>query len=403
MAYVEKRSENTWRLNVVAGYRADGSKIMERRRVEVEDAALLRAPKKLREYLQEELIKFKMEVESGSYVTPEKMTFAAFVEEWREKYARKELGHKTLKEYNGHIKNHILPFFGHMRIDQIKTMHIVTFMNDLEKPGARKDGKGDTLSQNTIRYIYAVLKSILNKAEEWRIYKEHPMKGTKKPKAEKKEMQYYTEEEAQAVIRALFEEPMMWRMYMLGALIGGFRRGELNALDWDEDIDFEENSFLINESISDTINGEAIIGETKTEASTAKVDMPQWYMSELKIYYREWQKNFFKMQDKWECTDGRRYVFHAGKGKPLYYSYPTQWWDRFLKRHGLKDIRLHDLRHTMATLLLESGTDLKKIQKRLRHSVLSTTADTYTHVTKKASKETAEKFDRFDPRSEIRG
>lgn len=399
MAYVEKRSANTWRLNLVVGYHPDGRKIMERKSVEVEDASLLRAPKKLKEYLQEELVKFKMEVESGSYVAPDKMLFSTFViEEWREKFAKKEYSKRTYKNYNGHVDKHIIPEFGHMRIDQVKTLHIVTFVDKLSKPGARKDGRGDTLSSSTVQYIYKVLKSIFNQAVEWKVIKDHPMDGAKKPKVEKKAMKYFTTEEAHEAIAALYKEPVMWRLYMLGAMIGGFRRGELVALTWD-DVDFDAGTIRIDENIPLTENGEAVIEAPKTEGSADIVDMPKWYMDELKSYERQWKKNYWQVRDKWKCTDGRRYVFHAGYGKPMYFSNPSQWWKKFLARHGLKHIRLHDLRHTTATLLLENETDMKIIQARLRHSQYSTTADLYAHVTKKASQTTAGKFDQFDPKS----
>jgi len=399
MAYVEKRSANTWRLNLVVGYHPDGRKIMERKSIEVEDASLLRAPKKLKEYLQGELYKFKTEVESGSYVAPDKMLFSTFViDEWREKFAKKEFSKKTLKNYNGHINKHIIPEFGFMQINQIVTMHVVTFIDKLSKPGARKDGRGDTLSNSTILYIYKVLKSIFNQAVEWRVITNNPMAGVKKPKVEKKEMKYFTTEEAHEAIAALYKEPVMWRLYMLGAMIGGFRRGELVALTWD-DVDFDAGTIRIDENIPLTENGEAVIEAPKTEGSADIVDMPEWYMDELKSYERQWKRNYWQMRDKWKCTDDRRYVFHAGYGKPMYFSNPSQWWKKFLERHGLKHIRLHDLRHTTATLLLENETDMKIIQARLRHSQYSTTADLYAHVTKKASKATASKFDQFDPKS----
>ncbi|WP_368859127.1 tyrosine-type recombinase/integrase [Cohnella sp. GbtcB17] len=67
----------------------------------------------------------------------------------------------------------------------------------------------------------------------------------------------------------------------------------------------------------------------------------------------------------------------------MYFSNPSQWWKKFLARHELKHIRLHDLRHTTATLLLENDTDLKIIQERSRHSQYSITADLDAHVTKR--------------------
>src|SRR5690606_17470077 len=87
MASIEKRGENSWRLTVEAGYDGQGKRIRKRKTIRVEDKKLLRAPKRLQEYLEMELAKFKMEVEAGEYITPEKMKFSDFVEEWRKKYA----------------------------------------------------------------------------------------------------------------------------------------------------------------------------------------------------------------------------------------------------------------------------------------------------------------------------
>lgn len=77
-------------------------------------------------------------------------------------------------------------------------------------------------------------------------------------------MRYYDEEEAKAVISALYKEPHVWRLYFLGAMLGGFQRGELLALEW-PDVDFEENTITINKSIS--LTGQPVVTKPKTEAS----------------------------------------------------------------------------------------------------------------------------------------
>lgn len=395
MAYIEHRGHASYRLVVDAGYGPDGKRIRRTKTIKIEDEALLRTTRKLKNYLNEELTKFKIEVESGEYIAPEKMTFASFVNEWREKYAEKSLAPLTLKTYQHHLQNHILPAFGHKRIDQIKPLHIVTFLNDLEKPGARKDGRGETLSSGTIEYIYRVLKNVLNRAVEWKVIPSHPMEGIKKPKVEYSKPDFYEENEVIQAIDALYKEPRMWRLFCLGAMIGGFRRGELLALQW-QDVNFEENTITIDESISLTRKGEAVIKKPKTESSIRTVDMPTWYMRELKEWYREWVRGKLKVGDKWLGGD-KQYVFHAGFGKPIYHSQPSHWWKKFVQRHGLRYIRLHDLRHTAATLLIEDGTPLKAIQERLGHSRQETTANIYTHVTKKLSKETAAKLEKFAP------
>ncbi|MDT2238405.1 hypothetical protein P7H16_20280 [Paenibacillus larvae] len=104
MASIEKRGNNSWRLIVEAGHSPNGKRIKRTKTVRVEDQSLLRTTKKLRDFLETELHKFKIEVESGAYISPEKMTFATFVEEWREKYATKHLSHRTLHVYEQNLK-----------------------------------------------------------------------------------------------------------------------------------------------------------------------------------------------------------------------------------------------------------------------------------------------------------
>ncbi|MGJ7912037.1 tyrosine-type recombinase/integrase [Neobacillus sp. LXY-1] len=128
--------------------------------------------------------------------------------------------------------------------------------------------------------------------------------------------------------------------------------------------------------------------------------MPDWYMEELKLYQFEWKKEKLKVGELWE-GEKNEYLFHAGYGKPLFHNSPTQKWIQFIKKHNLKRIRLHDLSHTMVTLLIEAGTNIKAISKRARHKNTGITSDIYGHITKKVSRETADKFDRFDPRKKI--
>ncbi|PUA39510.1 hypothetical protein C8Z91_08775 [Paenibacillus elgii] len=95
-------------------------------------------------------------------------------------------------------------------------------------------------------------------------------------------------------------------------------------------------------------------------------------------------------------------MFLRGFGEPLYPGTPSNRWNKFHKKSGLRQIRLHDLRHTLGSLLFEAGEDIKSIQERLRHSDSRITANIYVHVTKKKKKQIAHQFDRFAPASPIR-
>jgi len=300
MASIEKRGTNSWRLIVEAGYDAQGKRIKRSKTIKIEDEALLRTTKKLRDFLNEELVKFKIEVEAGEYIAPEKMKFEAFVEEWRTKYADKKLSPKTLINYTDHLKTRILPAFGHMRIDQIKPLQIATFLKELEKPGARKDGRGEYLDIGTIQYVYRVLKNVFNAACEFKLLPENPMSGIKKPtednQSRKKKLietrlnpQYFNEEEAQAVVDALYKESRKWRLLILGSMIGGCRRGELVGLEWPY-VSFEDDSISIENNIPLTEAGQAIEKDPKSLSLIRTIDMPSWYMEELENYYTEWQR-----------------------------------------------------------------------------------------------------------------
>lgn len=391
MASIEKRGNNSYRLVVEIGYDAQSKRVKRTKAIRIDEKL---TPKKIKEHLEMELAKFKMEVEAGEYIAAGKMAFGTFVEEWRNKYANKELAPKTLRNYEDHIRNHILPALGHRKLDDIKTMHLVTLLDNLSKPGARKDGRGDKLSARTIQYIYAVIQNIFTQAVGWKLIKSNPLQGIKKPRSEKKKARFYDADEAQTVINALYQETIMWRLLTLGAILGGFRRGELIALEW-ADILFDQDAIHIRKSISLEVKGEVFEKDPKNGEERI-VEMPQWYMDELRKYHLLWREEKMRVWDKWQGGE-REYIFHAGTGKPLYYTYPSEWWSKFTKRHGLRYIRFHDLRHSSATLLIEQGASLKAIQERLGHKQHQTTADIYAHVTKKVSRDLADKFDQFDP------
>ncbi len=108
--------------------------------------------------------------------------------------------------------------------------------------------------------------------------------------------------------------------------------------------------------------------------------MPSWFMTELATYRAQWEHDRAQMGDKWDGGT-KEYVFGTETGRPLYPNTPTQKWQKFLTAHpDLPKVRLHDLRHTAAMLLRESGVDMKTIQERLRHARLGATADLYTRI-----------------------
>ncbi|AEG59340.1 tyrosine-type recombinase/integrase [Desulforamulus ruminis] len=405
MPSIEKRGKNTWRLTVETGTKTvvtkDGqTKVIrdrERKPIKVEDEALLRTTKKLREYLESEWHKFKAEVDSGTYITPEKATFKEFVDQhWRPKYASdpENLAPSSLVIYEQHLKTHIMPHFGHLRMDEIKNSHISDFKVYLRSPEARKDGKEGPLWNGTQRYILRVLRNVFVYAhEERKIIPANPCTGVRWPKKPETKIKVYEEEEVIQIIDALYRQPTIWRLLILGTFLGGFRRGEVVALEI-SDCNFGDNTIRIDENIPMKINRQHLIKRPKTNSSMRTVKMPSWYMRELEAYTKDWKKQMWSVGTKWKGGD-RQFLFHRGYGIPYHPNTPTRWWREFLAKNGFRHLNLHGLRHTSATYLLEKGATTKSVQERLGHSSERTTAG-YLHVTKKMEERVAQEFDRFD-------
>lgn len=389
MAYKEKRGENSWRLVVDVGEKSDGSRDRRYKTIKVEDKALLRTTKKLESYLNDELAKFKIEVEAGEYIAPDKMTFGAFVEEWRDKYAEEHLEEKTLYSYDVNLEKHILPVFKDKRLDQIKPLHVIDFLKRLGEPGVRKGG--GTLASGTIQMNHRVLKNIFSRAVEWKVIKENPVASVQKPKVISKRNTPYNEEEVAKMFHALQKEPIHWRLFATLAVTTGLRRGELLGLEW-KHIDLEKGVIDVRQSVSITKAGVPHVKEPKTKNAKRKVAVPASVLTELKDYHQTRLKDREDHGDAWRGGD-YFFVFSHSDGRAFHQERPYLWFRDFLKKNKLRYIRFHDLRHTSATILINKGVHAKIISERLGHGNITTTMNIYGHALQSADQAAAEKFD----------
>lgn len=390
MAHREKRGENSWRLIVDVGEKEGGKRDRRYKTIKIEDQTLLKTTKKLEAYLDEELIKFKIEVEAGEYIAPEKMTFGAFVVEWEEKYAVDQLAEKTLKAYKVNLEKHILPWFKDRRIDQIKPLHIVSFLKELSQPGKRKDG--GTLSGGTLEMIHRILKNIFSRAVEWKVIKSNPVASVKKPKADSKQITPYDEKEVQDLLQALSDAPYHWRMMITLALTTALRRGELLGVDIDKHIDLDKGIIDVRQSVSISVKGQAHVKVPKTKKSKRKVSLPTSVLLELKEYINYKRQQRKDMGDLWRGGE-HFFLFSHENGLAFHQERPYLWFRKFIQKNKFRYIRFHDLRHTSATLLINQGVHAKIISERLGHGNINTTMNIYGHALQSADQAAADKFD----------
>lgn len=394
MAYYEHVSGNKYKL-VTRDPRVVGRRKRITETIEV-PPEIARTKLKKEQWLAAQAFDFEERVNNGDVLRTGKMTFEQFIPKWLKGYARQNMGGYTIKNTMSNIKAHLLPEFGLVRLDQIKTIHLVTFFAELK----RKDGK--EMATNTKLNIYKAAKSVFDAAHAWELIASNPMDGVQRPSQSKKEKKAirskkknYSIEETYLVLEAMYKLPTRWRLYFTGSILGGFRRGELLAIEW-SDLDFDNGLIWIDKQITFDEDGTVIEGEVKTDESEDWVAMPRWYMEELKAYELEWKKEKLRCRN-WEGED-KQYIFHSGQGKPYYPSTATTTWSKFLERNGLPHISLHGLRHTAGNILRDMGADMKTIQERLRHTKLATTADIYTHRNSNINRAAADKLESLDPK-----
>ncbi len=381
MANIQKRGDDSWFLTVNAGKDIRGKYIRFTKTVHC----------RTKREAESEYAKFRLEVEVGEYITPEKMTFGAFVEEWHSKYAIKHLAFKTLYTYKCNLKNRILPAFQHLPIKDIKPLHIVDFLDKLEMNNSRGDKKSGGLASGTIEINHRILKNIFKRAVEWRIINRNPVSDVQKPKVTSKEIMPYDETEVAQMLQALQKESYHWRMLITVALTTGLRRSELLGLEW-KHVDFNTGVIDVRQTMIHALKGEVIVKQPKTKKSIRKVALPSYVLEELKEYYSYRIKERNELGDAWRGGEWF-FLFSHSDGQPFHHESPYQWFRQFVIKNDFRYIRFHDLRHTSATILINQGVHAKIISERLGHGSIMTTMNIYGHALRTADQAAADKFE----------
>ncbi|MEI1420927.1 site-specific integrase [Bacillus cabrialesii] len=381
MAYVEKRGKDSFRLVVPVGFDSKGKRIRKTKTVKCKNKT----------EAEKELAKFVVEIETGEYIAPQKMTFPQFVEEWKDKYAKKQLSANTFETYSRYLYKRILPQFGHKQMEQIKPLQILDFLKTLEEDGSRGDDKTGGLSSATIQYHYRILRNIFNRAVEWKVIKENPVSNVKKPKVESKKGNVYSEKQVHELMEHLRKEDMKWKMIVTLAITTGMRRGEILALEWSH-IDLDKGKIYVQQSLTYTKEEGHIFKAPKTRNSIRTISLSQGVTEQLKRYKQIKAKERLLLGDKWEGGD-RFLLFSTDIGKPMHPTSVTSWWRKRLKKYELPSITFHELRHTSATLLINQGVHMKTISARLGHSKIGITMDLYGHALESADEAAASHFD----------
>ena len=293
------------------------------------------------------------------------MPFGDWMEHWYETHSRPAARPGTRRIYEGYLRLYIRPGLGHIPLNRLTAKDMQQFFVWLKTEGRADQSVGKTgLADSQLRNIHSLCWRALEKAVSGNLIPQNPASGCKLPPARKGEMNLLSREAMQKLLIQAKEEKY-YELFLL-EFATGLRLGGLTVLQW-EDLNLTTGELRISKQAV-VIGSEVVVTEPKTKAAVRTLLLPPKVLE----VFREYRKR-----------NVSRWLFPSPKkeGSPLLPSVVRQRLHRLLDHAGCERMRFHDLRHTFATLALESGKDVKPLSAMLGHVSAATTLDIYTHIT----------------------
>ena len=320
------------------------------------------------------------QIDNQVFVKNNDTTLKEFMEEWFNIYIIPFKEATTTHYYRVQIERYIYPTIGNKKLQDLKTIDIQKLYNQLRVKSTVSD---KPLAPKSIRNIHMNIRAALDKAVEHELIQKNPAKKVELPKMPKYKADVYNKEEIKKLFEIVKGTDLELIMHILIFL--GLRRGELIALRW-RHINFEKKTVNIIDNIVN-VKRKIILKEPKSESGKREISIPDSLMLLLEKAYNDYlsRKSINKKMED--------YIIFHDNGLPYTPMSMTTKIKRFLNSSELRRIRMHDLRHTSATLMLRAGISPKVAQQRLGHADFGTTMDIYSHVLEDMEQEAADKLD----------
>ena len=296
----------------------------------------------------------------------EKQTVERFLAHWLD-IRRHNTKPQTWLRYEIAIRVHLLPALGRIKLSRLTAQQVEQLL------AAKLDSD---LSPTSVVLIHTVLRTALNHALRQGLVARNVATLVRAPRPAKTEMQVLSAEQVQALFQAA-KGDRLEALYVL-AVATGMRSSELLGLQW-EDLHLDDAWLQVQHQIGFTKGSGWYLDTPKTKGSRRRIDLPPMAVEALRTHRTRQLEERLMMGPAWE---EHGFVFPNEIGEPIRGTALLA--NRFrplLKRAGLPAIRLHDLRHTAATMLLEANTPTKVVAEMLGHANVGITSDRYQHVT----------------------
>ena len=320
-------------------------------------------------------------VQEHTFVAETTLTLSAYLLGQWLPAAKGTVRETTYSGYASHCRRYLVPRLGTTKLAQLSAPQInacyglLAQEGRLQQPGA--------LAPATVRRIHATLHRALGDAVRWGVLALNPADGADPPQARSGERKVpaWSAEQLAAFLTHVRDDRLYGLWHFLA--MTGCRRGEALGLAW-QDLDIERGMVSIHRALV-PVDGKAILCEPKTARGRRTIALDGLTLAVLRAHAcRQADESRAK---GWSDTG---YVFSLPDGRPLCPQHVSRAFERHLRRGGLPRIRLHDLRHTYASLALGSGVNPRIVSGRLGHSSVAFTLDVYAHVLPQQDRDAAE-------------
>jgi integrase len=344
---------------------------------------------KTRREAEQALTEIVQSLEKQTYVPPQRLTLTEFFRhEWLP-MMRTQVKASTLDSYRRNLENHVLPVLGGVPLQQLSPGHLNNLYRDL-LGGGRRNGAGGGLSAKTVRNIHGALSKLLTDAADRGLVSRNVAATARPPKPRKtgtKQIQFWTPDEL-ARFLAFVRADRLYALWHVAAMTG-MRRGELLGLRW-SDVDLDKRRIAVRQALV-SVAYELTITTPKSHHERV-IDIDPETVEVLRRH-REGQEK--ELAAAGVALRPDVLIFGKTDGTIIHPDIVTQMFDKRVARSGIRRIRLHDLRHTHATIGLRAGVPVKVMSERLGHSTPAFTLQQYAHVIPGMQAEAAEAIARL--------
>ena len=309
-------------------------------------------------------------VVAGEYTEPTKLSFERYaLDQWLPAL-RATVRPLTSESYERHCQRYLVPAFGSYPLGGVP----VTAINRLYGRLLRPDPPQSALSASTVRRIHATRhKALADAVRGQLILPRNPAAFADPPRATRPEMRVWSAAELRTFLADTQQDRLatLWRFMAFT----GVRRGEGLGLRWC-DLDLERGRATICQTIL-PIGHRPTVGEPKTARGRRSVALDRGTVDALHVHRKRQVEQRLLVGPDFR---DHGLVFAHPDGQPLNPEYVSRRFQRLVRAAGLPSVRLHDLRHTHATLALPAGVPTRVLSGRLGHSAMAVTTDIYQHA-----------------------